>query len=210
MLHITNGSSVALKQTNLPGDVIYWADVLHEGPVPAGLSLRELSRIRERFLTDFYPDPAALESFVRAGDSSLAYLITGLRRHLEQFPGISNGLSRTERQMLQVIAGGAHRFQEMFPAEQKMEESIFMGDTTFLCHLDRLQHSRIPLVVEDADQRYELTEFGRAVLAGAEDHVAVNGIDRWLGGVYLRDGAPVWRWDSQNARLRPSKQARSL
>ena len=69
MLHITNGSSVALNQTNLPGEVIYWVDVLHEGPVPSGVSLRELSGIRERFLSEFYQMPAAQASFAKRDDT---------------------------------------------------------------------------------------------------------------------------------------------
>lgn len=45
MLHITNGHSVPLDQAGLPGPIVYWVDVLHEGPVPAGLSLDELSQL---------------------------------------------------------------------------------------------------------------------------------------------------------------------
>jgi hypothetical protein len=33
------------------------------------------------------------------------------------------------------------------------------------------------------------------VLAGKEDHVALNGVDRWIGGVHLRGRAVGWRWD---------------
>jgi hypothetical protein len=39
------------------------------------------------------------------------------------------------------------------------------------------------------------------VLAGKEDHVRVNGINRWLGGVDLRNGAPVWRWHETNQTI---------
>ncbi len=31
-------------------------------------------------------------------------------------------------------------------------------------------------------------------MRGEADHVRVNGIDRWLGGVHLCDNE-VWRWD---------------
>jgi hypothetical protein len=54
MLHITNGDSAAelIKASGVAGDVLAWRDVLHEGPVPAGLSLEELSRHRARFIAD--------------------------------------------------------------------------------------------------------------------------------------------------------------
>jgi hypothetical protein len=33
------------------------------------------------------------------------------------------------------------------------------------------------------------------VLAGGVDQVALNGIDRWIGGVHLRGRHVQWRWD---------------
>lgn len=53
VLHITNGDSVGggLKAAGLDGDVLCWKDVLHDGPVPADLSLEELSAVRAGFLS---------------------------------------------------------------------------------------------------------------------------------------------------------------
>jgi uncharacterized protein DUF1835 len=52
MLHVTNGDSAAgnLKIARVPGTVLPWRDILHEGPVPAGLTLEELSRVRAEYL----------------------------------------------------------------------------------------------------------------------------------------------------------------
>jgi hypothetical protein len=52
LLHITNGDSAeaGIRAADPSGDVLPWRDVLHEGPVPAGLSLAELSRVRAEFL----------------------------------------------------------------------------------------------------------------------------------------------------------------
>lgn len=33
------------------------------------------------------------------------------------------------------------------------------------------------------------------MLAGDVDHVTLNGIDRWIGGVHLHGRHPPWRWD---------------
>lgn len=52
MLHITNGTSVSIAQTGLPGGVLAWRDVLHEGPTPAGLTLEQMTQVRARFLGD--------------------------------------------------------------------------------------------------------------------------------------------------------------
>jgi hypothetical protein len=52
MLHITNGDSAAevIRRAGVQGDVLPWRDVLHEGPVPQGLSLEELLGVRARFI----------------------------------------------------------------------------------------------------------------------------------------------------------------
>jgi hypothetical protein len=50
MLHITNGTSVSLADSGIAGEVLVWGDVLHEGPVPEGLELTELTRLRARYL----------------------------------------------------------------------------------------------------------------------------------------------------------------
>jgi hypothetical protein len=33
------------------------------------------------------------------------------------------------------------------------------------------------------------------VLAGEADHVTLNGLDRWIGGVHLHGRHTPWRWD---------------
>jgi len=52
MLHITNGDCAAdpMRSAPLPGEVIAWADVLHEGPVLPGLDDRALAHVRSAFL----------------------------------------------------------------------------------------------------------------------------------------------------------------
>ena len=51
MLNITNGDT-AVAVLRQFGDVLPWRDVLHEGPVRAGLSHAELSRERAAFIAD--------------------------------------------------------------------------------------------------------------------------------------------------------------
>jgi len=42
-----------------------------------------------------------------------------------------------------------------------------------------------------------LTAMGERVLAGQEDHVRLNGIDRWIGGVHLTGDSTPWRYDER-------------
>jgi hypothetical protein len=52
MLHVTNGDSAAerIRAAGVEGTILPWRDVLHEGPVPAGLPLERLSLVRAEFL----------------------------------------------------------------------------------------------------------------------------------------------------------------
>ena len=52
VLHITNGDSAGnlIRDAGMSGDILPWRDVLHEGPVPAGLDLAGLSGIRADFI----------------------------------------------------------------------------------------------------------------------------------------------------------------
>ncbi len=82
MLHITNGDSAAgcIAESGIGGDVLPWRDVLHEGPVPQGLGLDELSQVRARFIagSGWGLEADVLASF-RERDAELA----GFRAHDE-------------------------------------------------------------------------------------------------------------------------------
>ena len=51
-LIITNGQSGvdAIREAGIEGDLMSWDDILHEGPVPFGLSLAEMSKVRAHYL----------------------------------------------------------------------------------------------------------------------------------------------------------------
>jgi hypothetical protein len=47
----------------------------------------------------------------------------------------------------------------------------------------------------------EMTDTGRAALAGKADHITLNGIDRWIGGVHLSGHQVRWRWDERSTAI---------
>jgi hypothetical protein len=251
LLHITNGDcAVAVISQVVQGTILPWRDVLHEGPVRAGLSLEELSAERARFIaaagwSAFAEAKQSFEqrdaTFRRAGEhdeivlwfehdlydqlqliqvldglaelrgppislvceaeylgtmeparaaelfslrspltrrhfqeaqaawaafrspdptridpnrsKALQFLGAALRRHLEEFPWTTDGLSRSERQILQ---GNTE------------EEPAFMVDVVLAWHRERLEKNR----------RFP----------------------RWLGGYEVRDES--LRWDPLSQRLR--------
>ena len=83
MLHVTNGDAAvpALRAAGAEGHVLPWRDVLHDGPVPAGLRQAELRGVRADFLADdchvterdvlrtFEERDARLDSAARAGEA---------------------------------------------------------------------------------------------------------------------------------------------
>jgi hypothetical protein len=333
MLHITNGDSTAisLRRSGIPGVFLAWRDVLHDGPVPAGLSLQQLSEVRARFLAergwssyedaleefrardsilerfgnehevvlwfehDLYdqlqllqilgwlaeqdpgktilsliaidsfperasfhglgeltpaqlsslfpqrrqitpamltlahaawdafrsPDPTLIERALARDTSALPFLAAALTRHLQEFPSVTSGLSRTERQILEELAADPMRPVPLFVAAQRKEEAPFLGDWPFWQYIYDMSQGPTPLVIRKdggafvlpafssgaagqtafLEQEILLTELGRSVLAGQEDWMRLHGIDRWLGGVHLSGHEPAWRWDQTQRRV---------
>jgi hypothetical protein len=77
-----------------------------------------------------------------------------------------------------------------------------MGDTTCFGRMDRMaQGPHPPLRLDPPGRPMErttgvrLTDTGARVLAGEADQIALNGIDRWIGGVHLQGQHVPWRWD---------------
>lgn len=153
------------------------------------------------------PDPTEIERFIATDTSALPPLAPAFRRHLEQFPSVENGLSRTERQALLVIhEHGVLSGGQLFGAVQRQEEHPFLGDWSFYRMMGELSEARHPLI-QVADRNRDslgdvtITEAGRRVIACRADHVDLNGIDRWIGGVHLKGDKSGWRWDRALERL---------
>ncbi|HYW10257.1 MAG TPA: DUF1835 domain-containing protein, partial [Longimicrobium sp.] len=79
-LHVTNGDHAAdaLRAAGMSGTVVAWRDVLHEGPVPAGLALPELGAVRAAWIAeqgwgaaDFRERDAALARFATHDETVL-------------------------------------------------------------------------------------------------------------------------------------------
>ena len=155
------------------------------------------------------PDPRALVE-VRSRVDPLPHLRAALTRHLEQFPSMRNGLSRTEQQALEAVASGYTSVAAVYKASHyQREDSVFMGDEAFIAHIEPLLRSSRPLLGSSRRKRgltldddLSLTADGQQVLDNAIDRVRAGGISRWLGGVELKGTGPVWRWDPDRRTVR--------
>ena len=322
MLHLTNGDATVglLRAAGMHGTILPWQDVLHEGPVPAGLDLDTLSDTRARFLAergwgvfeeicaefarrdatlrqfrqhdevvlwfehDLYdqlqiaqildwldgqdrdntrltmicigsypgverfrglgdltpeqiaplfetrqpvtqtqltlavtvwhafrhPDPTAIETLLATDTSALPFMEAALRRHLQQFPSVYNGLGRTEQHALATVAAGPCSAVSVFRAHGDQEESPFLGDWSFWDYLKKLAATPHPLLHLNtpndqptvATAILSITDDGHRVLNGERDFIHLNGLDCWLGGVHLLGSTVPWRWDVAAGCLR--------
>lgn len=322
LLHITNGDAAGDRiRARVPGRVLPWADVLHEGPVPAHLTLEAMSAVRARYLTevgwatrdaavntfatrdatlrasgacdevvlwfehDLYDqlqllqvlswfaaaapgspplstidapdylghmaeerfpelfearrrvsaaelslgargweafcsaDPSAIVVLLEQDLGALPHLHQALVRHLQEFPDVQSGLSRSERQILEALSSGPMMPKRLFQAaHHEREERVYLGDNVFAMYVERLGRPASALLRDSGghapqarrpsrdDRRFWntpvlLTALGQEVLGGQRDWVSMAGIDRWLGGVHLQGSSPKWRWDRSGRRL---------
>jgi len=158
------------------------------------------------------PQATGLIALLDSSTSALPYLKSALSKHLQRFPSIGNGVGRVERVGLELVAKGQRNFGSLFPAFARREAEYGFGDAQFYFELKRLADAPTPAltfvddrVATDPAQMlltsFEITEFGKAVLAGEEDFVRRNGIEYWLGGIHLVGNEAPWRWDEQAQEL---------
>lgn len=145
------------------------------------------------------PSPDGLGAIAATRSGELRFLGEAFDRLSREYPAIRDGLSLTERRLLAAVADGAPDAGTAFVRAGARETRPFLGDTWAFAMMDRLARAAVPLL--DADPpvdratRVRLTDAGGRVLAGQADHVRLNGVDRWIGGVHLRGQHVRWRWD---------------
>ncbi|MEO8258794.1 MAG: hypothetical protein ABI868_15700 [Acidobacteriota bacterium] len=153
------------------------------------------------------PSPMALDDLRQADTSALPFLAAALTRFLEEYPWTGDGLSRSERRLLQLAGDGPIGLAAAFPRMHDGEAAYYITDLSFAALVETLSRAAPPLIsVAGATAGFRhasmtLTEVGRDVLTGRRDRVATCGIDRWLGGVHLQPGADLWRWDGERRRM---------
>lgn len=148
----------------------------------------------------------------------LPHLLAALRRLLEEFPEKESGLSRTERQLCEVLMVGPSPVNDVYTKAHHGSESwAWLGDSSFAWYLERLGEGVHPVVSNangtrilaprserDGRTFWErpvmLTPFGKQLMRGQANAIASNGIDRWIGGVHLTTDAH-WLWDSRTQRV---------
>jgi hypothetical protein len=146
--------------------------------------------------------PGGLSAIAASRSPELRFLGEAFDRLSREYPSTRDGLSLTERRLLAATDDDGAAAGAVFQRVGEREARPFLGDLFFFRTAARLAGGPVPLVELDpsgdevaAATRLRLTAAGRRALAGQADHVALNGIDRWVGGVHLHGAATRWRWD---------------
>lgn len=150
-------------------------------------------------------DPRGL-SFLLKRVKALPFLAGAIERHLEEFPDLSSGLGRSERQALAAISRGVATGAAVLAEAHAIDPRYPLTDLQLAATLTRLTAAGLitagaPGAVGPEAEQLAITALGRQALAGAIDVVAEVGIDRWRGGVHLFGRGKVWRWDSATRKL---------
>ena len=168
------------------------------------ISAEEIAAGAEAWTAFCGDDPRRLEALARDA-GPLTSVPPAMHRMLEEFPDARTGLSRSERQILDVLSEGPRSPGQAFVACAKFEEDIWMGDWSFWMIVKRLAGGARPLVAAEVvrdgerfpDGTLTITDAGRSVLDGRADHLAINAPSRWIGGTQLTPERQ-WRWNGSS------------
>jgi hypothetical protein len=148
------------------------------------------------------PTPEDLGAIAAARLGELRFLGDAFDRLSREYPATRDGLSLTERRVLAAVADGRADAGTAFVRAAARETRPYMGDTTCFGRMDQMAAGPHPLLRLDPPGRpvqrttgLRLTSTGARVLAGQADQIALNGTDRWIGGVHLQGHHLPWRWD---------------
>jgi hypothetical protein len=159
------------------------------------------------------PTPEGLGAIAAARSPELRFLGEAFDRLSREYPSTRDGLSLTERRLIAAVADGAPDAGTAFVRAGARETRPYLGDTFAFTMLDRLARASVPLLITEPTAQpvdhttlLRLTDAGARVLAGAADHVTLNGIDRWIGGVHLHGRHVRWRWDDGTESVTPVRE----
>jgi len=160
------------------------------------------------------PDPMPLFRFVQRNTASNPNSCAALALQLREYPSVRNGLSALETMLLREVP---ERGTVVLSVAHVMcsDGSGCVGDWILFEMMWRFLTCEVPLIepaegsMQDIDSWWKfrklpirLTPVAHRLLRGRTDCIALNGIDRWIGGVHLAGRSVSWRWDTASRVLK--------
>ncbi len=149
--------------------------------------------------------PQELMQIVNTGTPEIPPMARALRRHLQELPWLNNGLSLTQQLTLSILADretmAVDKLFETLVVEK--EPLPYLGDTMYWHVLTKMLQSNHPpfeITTESMEQPWykqvlQLTKMGHTLMRGEVNWLEIGSSDRWVGGIHLTSGQPLWMWD---------------
>jgi hypothetical protein len=167
--------------------------------IAAPVSDEQIALARRAWSAWQAPDPFELQQLIDTNTGVLPFLEGAIRRHLQELPWRKDGLSLTQRRVLEALRDGPMSAGVLFERIQEAEEHPWMGDAMLFEELERMRFLESPLIRAASDKpirrdaMVESTPLANEILDGAVDALDANPVDRWVGGVHVTSECP-YRW----------------
>ncbi len=176
------------------------------------LTSKELGFIEQAWAVMVSDSPKSLNIFLKTDFGVLPILHQRVCELANRYPDSANGLSQFDSFILHSCKdhGPGAVYILVGVIDKTMNDSHHVGDLLIKCRLLQMASNDLnkPLVkitgtVGDLkSMSVKLTDTALSVLAGAENNVEINGINEWVGGVYLSlSTGNVWFRDSVSGEL---------
>lgn len=140
------------------------------------------------------PTPDPLAALIDTGTPAQPTMATALARHMQELPSAVNGLSLTEQLTLQILADkGPMNAAQLFGWYTNHYEPLpFLGDSGYWSVIFGLAKAVRPAVAireggpKPNDWYVEMTPLGGDLLSGKANWLALNVVERWVGGIHVR------------------------
>jgi hypothetical protein len=147
-------------------------------------------------------DPRPLADFARIDQTEQGRAV---RRHCQELPSTTNGLSLTEHLILQLLSEAPSTAGQIYHRLMIEREPLpWMTDLMFRATINAMKRVSRPVFTHAGDwprEHLAITDLGRKVLSGVVDWRSLAPPPRWLGGVLLPGAGPCWRWDELTASI---------
>ncbi|CAN7162547.1 DUF1835 domain-containing protein [Paenibacillus sp. LjRoot153] len=162
-------------------------------------------------------EPLSMAALLEEDLSALPFLKKALEAHTARFPSIQNGLSAIQQLTLELLVDEEVSLLSLFQNVSEQASHYGLGDLQFFGILEGLWHCEHPLIrVIGGDKlpryneawppnfenyRVKITDMGKLILTCKQDHIFLNGIDEWIGGVQVLGTKDVWRRNALTTRF---------
>ncbi len=169
------------------------------------ISTAQLRLARQVWAAYRAPSPLRFQALLSRDLRALPEIRHAIVFLLQEYPEAHDGLSRLQRKLLSQAASLSATLPAWIVGHMLGWETV--GDVSLFHLLKGMAGAHHPLLSREpatGDFRaatLTVTPLARQMLAGKADHVALNGIDRWIGGVHLERRRVKWRWDERSQRI---------